>query len=85
MVKFWSNPQDSGKTLNILRCQFLNNSVSAEDNKTTWGGAVVAIGGLINITESIFTGNSGEDTSALSTRQLIMIIESSSIRGGTFT
>lgn len=52
-------PQIPGKTLTISGCYFADNSVTEEDQES-WGGAVVAVGGLVTVNSSMFTGNSGE-------------------------
>lgn len=53
--------QDVNKTLVISGCRFSGNSVGVED-ESSWGGAVLAAGGAINITSTVFTNNSGKET-----------------------
>ena len=52
--------QDPTKVLNITGCRFLSNSVTTED-EDSWGGGVVALGGEISISNTVFSNNSGED------------------------
>lgn len=46
--------------LNITGCQFLSNSVTTEE-EDSWGGGVVASGGEVSISDTVFWNNSGED------------------------
>lgn len=51
--------QDPTKVLNITGCQFISNYVTTED-EDSWGGGVAALGGEVNISNTVFWNNSGE-------------------------
>lgn len=51
--------QDPTKTLNISGCTFVGNSVTLED-EDLFGGAIVARGGAVTISDTIFQENNGE-------------------------
>lgn len=53
--------QNDNKTLIISGCTFSGNSVGVVD-EGSWGGAVVAAGGTINVTSTVFTSNLGENS-----------------------